>query len=442
MRLLQQLIHSRIRMPLAQTVQPIPDGTFQKAGTDQDRKPREARQRLANAFTPARPLAHCQKGVSRDLSTRSQASLDESEVGRERIARALIEDRSHIVVFGERGRGKTCLANLVATQVEAAEFFVVRHVCSGNSNFDEIMRGLLHEMADGLARRASADFNKLLDILGLAPSGSLQPSDVLAIFDNLHDHRILMLVDESDRVEDEATRTAVADTIKQLSDRDLPILFMIVGASDNPDALLGRNPSIQRCVMRMGLPLLTQAQVEHLVACGAAQAGLEFTASARTCIAELARGLPYMAQLLLSAQDRRLSTMAARRSWAATCLRRSRPRRSKQAQASWCSMTWRLRRNATPLRSPSYVLRQRARMTRWGVSRRYRMVLLFGSREFGSTLQRGFACWSWAWSRRSAVTIPSFFAFTEALLPQSVLLRTVLSRQAAAEPAMTEVTEV
>ena len=97
---------------------------------------------------------------------------------------------------------------------------------------------------------------------------------------------------------DEDTRTAVADRIKQLSDLGIPVLFMIIGVSDSPEALLGHHPSIQRCVTHVALPLLKPGQVDQLVERGAAQVGLNFTASARTCIVELARGVPYMAQLL------------------------------------------------------------------------------------------------------------------------------------------------
>ena len=74
--------------------------------------------------------------------------------------------------------------------------------------------------------------------------------------------------------------------------------FMAIGVSDSAEELLGRHPSIQRCVARIRLPLLPTGAVEHIVAQGAAFAGLYFPNAARSSIAELARGVPYVAQLL------------------------------------------------------------------------------------------------------------------------------------------------
>lgn len=252
------------------------------------------RRRLAETFTPARPLAGFKVASS---SGDSKVSF----VGREdeclRITRALFEDRSHVVIFGERGRGKTSLANLVAEGAGTASFTIARYVCSASSDFDAIMRGLFGDMPHWLFGINRAAYNNGDSAAGLLPSRPLQPSDVPAICGRLIG-KIIMLVDEFDRVTDEDTRTSVADTIKQLSDLGIPVLFLIIGVSDSPEALLGRHPSIQRCVTRVPLPLLKSAQVEQIVERGAAQSGLNFSPAARTCIAELARGVPYMAQLL------------------------------------------------------------------------------------------------------------------------------------------------
>ncbi|TDH58029.1 ATP-binding protein [Dankookia rubra] len=252
------------------------------------------RQRLADAFTPTRPLA----GLKVELFGGNESA---SFIGRKaeclRITRALLEDRSHVVIFGERGRGKTSLANLVVAQAQTASFNIARYVCSTTSDFDTIMRGLFHDMSHWVSGRGRAGYGNDDGIAGLLPPRPLQPSDLPAVCGRLNG-KVILLVDEFDRITDDDTRTAVADTIKQLSDLSIPVLFMIIGVSDSPEALLGRHPSIQRCVTRVALPLLKPAEVEQLVERGAAQSRLNFSASARTCIAELARGVPYIAQLL------------------------------------------------------------------------------------------------------------------------------------------------
>ena len=78
------------------------------------------------------------------------------------------------------------------------------------------------------------------------------------------------MVDEFDRVSDVATRTRLADTIKLLSDRAAPILFIVVGVSENLEELLGRHPSIQRNIIGVPLPLLKDAEIRTLLETGRA----------------------------------------------------------------------------------------------------------------------------------------------------------------------------
>lgn len=255
---------------------------------------RLARRRLADIFTPTRPLP----STSFDLR---QGLLGGGFVGREaereHIMRLLAEDRAHVVIYGERGRGKTSLANLVTANAMAAGFSVASHVCSARSDFDTIMRGLVQDLLRQLVGPEAVGPEGGGEARNLLPPHAVCPDEALAALGSLCRSRHLLIIDEFDRVTDEATRTAIADMIKQDSDRGMPISFMIVGVSDSAEQLLGHHPSIQRCVARIALPLLTRTDVEDIVSRGEA-AGVEYPPSARTCIAELVRGMPYMAQLL------------------------------------------------------------------------------------------------------------------------------------------------
>ncbi|GAA0598894.1 hypothetical protein GCM10009416_41340 [Craurococcus roseus] len=259
-----------------------------------------ARQRLAEIFTPTQPL-------SRKNFYPQEGRCGEAFVGRnaerDRIIRALVEERAHVVIYGERGRGKTSLANLALAHADTAVFDVARYICSADSDFDAITRGLLQDLPRwssgsrwfGTPPPAGPDPHD--DATTPPPSRAVQLGDILAQVEFRRGSRLLFVVDEFDRVVDENTRTAMADMIKQCSDRGMPLSFMIIGVSDSVEQLLGRHPSIQRCVARIALPLLSHAEVELIVARGE-EAGLDLPKPARSCIAQLARGVPYMAQLL------------------------------------------------------------------------------------------------------------------------------------------------
>jgi hypothetical protein len=242
------------------------------------------RQALREAFTPMRP----QRSLRRFVGRRAQFA---------RILQAIEEDQAHVVLYAERGRGKTSLANLVADAARSADHMVARYACTAESDFDAIVRGLAADLPRPLLGAPLVQEAGLQGCEAALPPGRLQPRDVTALPTRLMG-RLLLVVDEFDRVQDEATRTRLADTIKMASDCAAPLSFLVVGVSESLEQLLGRHPSIQRNVVGVPLPLLPAAEIDGLIERGARDVGLVFPSRVRACIVSLARGGPYVAQLL------------------------------------------------------------------------------------------------------------------------------------------------
>ncbi len=238
----------------------------------------------ARAFTPTQPRHGRRQLVGR------QTEL-------QRILRALQEDRAHVVLYAERGRGKTSLTNMVVEMLRQGDVVVARHTCDADSNFDSILRGLMRDLPSSLlaVRQSGVDAEGCEQVL---PTRELRPGDAVALPSRLLCPSLVCVIDEFDRVEDDITRTRIADAIKQLSDRDVDLRFLIVGVSENLDQILGQHPSIQRNVLGVHLPLFTDRDVAALVAKGARETGFSFLATAVARITVLARGMPYMAQLV------------------------------------------------------------------------------------------------------------------------------------------------
>lgn len=244
---------------------------------------REPRLTPGQAFTPTQP-----KPGSRQVTGR-QAEL-------QRILQGLNEDRAHVVLYSERGRGKTSLSNMIVEALRRAGVIVARHTCDAGSDFDSIIRGLMRDLPHSLQATAAPAMGEGCEaILSDQP---MRPSDVLAIPGKLTCRSLVCLVDEFDRVENSRTRTQLADAIKQLSDRDVPLLFLVVGVSENLDEIIGQHPSIQRSVLGVHLPLFTDRDVAQLIAKGGKESGFSFPQDAVARITVLSRGMPYMAQLL------------------------------------------------------------------------------------------------------------------------------------------------
>lgn len=244
-------------------------------------QPQPPRRQAADAFTPTRPRAGRRRLVGRERELFS-------------IVEAISMEGAHVVLYSERGRGKTSLANLAAENLRRAGLVVARTSCDAATDFDSMMRGLMRDIPASLFAAGDG----VGDGATLLPQRSLQPADIADIPGALTCPRIVFLVDEFDRVTDLPTRTMLADTIKLLSDRGVPLHFMIVGVSTTLHHIIGQHPSIERNIMALHLPLLTEAEITDLLHKGGDAIGVTFSDPAIAAVAAVARGMPYMAQLM------------------------------------------------------------------------------------------------------------------------------------------------
>ena len=240
---------------------------------------------LRDAFTPTRP----QRSFRR-LAGRKPELM--------RMLQAISENRAHVVLFGDRGRGKTSLVNLVAAAARSSGYMVGRYSCCSDSDFEEIMRALARDLPNSLLAVPVRDDPGLEGCEAGLPRTRLQAREIAFFPGRLTGGHLLLIIDEFDRVTDAPTRTRLADTIKQVSDRGAPLSFLIVGVSDSLEELLGRHPSIQRNVVGVPLPLLSDTEANEILELGSREAKLEYPQRVREAIIDLARGVPYVVQLL------------------------------------------------------------------------------------------------------------------------------------------------
>ncbi len=239
-------------------------------------------------FTPTRPRAGRRTLVGREAEL-------------QRILDGILDDTAHVVLYSERGRGKTSLSNLAIEQLRRRGAIVARCACEAETTFDTMIRALARDLPRSLLAQGEVGGGPGGDDQGceaVLPPRAIRPADVAAIPAALSCDMAVFVVDEFDRVTDLETRTRLADTIKLLSDRGLRLYFMVVGVSDTLEQIIGQHPSIQRNIVGVHLPLLRDDEIADMLTKGGRQAGIAFTPQASGVVQSVARGMPYMAQLL------------------------------------------------------------------------------------------------------------------------------------------------
>jgi Cdc6-like AAA superfamily ATPase len=245
---------------------------------------------LREAFTPTRPKQEVNGLFVGRLGTLR------------RIIAAIEEERAHVVVFGDRGRGKTSLANAVEQIAGQAGYLVLKLTCSAELSFEDIFRSFLRRIPSTYAGRPSdAPFSTKRSFTSFderLPAGGFSVTQLNEVMAEIGGTHVLLILDEYDRVTNEDLKNKLAELIKNLTDSSIQVTLLVVGVAENIDQLLGKHPSIQRSLVAVHLPLMTDREIERIIQAGAEAAGLAFATDVRQRIVELAKGLPYYAQLL------------------------------------------------------------------------------------------------------------------------------------------------
>jgi len=218
---------------------------------------------------------------------------------------AVTQRGQHAIIHGERGVGKTSLANVLAPWLEAAgQTVLAPHVnCDGSDTFSSIWRKIFSEIhLSHRTRRPGFLGEEQVRAVELSQqlSDPITPDDVRKTLASIGWHALLiMIVDEFDRVTSSSDRKLFADTIKTLSDHSVRATVVLVGVADDVDHLIEEHQSIQRAIIQIHLPRMAPAELKEIVRKGLQRLdGMDIESAALERIALLSQGLPHYTHLL------------------------------------------------------------------------------------------------------------------------------------------------
>jgi Cdc6-like AAA superfamily ATPase len=236
--------------------------------------------RINEAFTPEAPIN------SRELFAGRARERD-------KVINTIFRRGAHAVLFGERGVGKTSLANtifdfLIAVLGES-NYAIARVTCSVTMNFEAIWKTIFRELAVDYE-----DKELTLDSWLEANPHAENVRQTIAVLSNPS----ILVIDEFDQIRDAATKKALADTIKTLSDNSANTTLIVVGVADSIDELIADHASVDRAIVQVRIPRMSKKELLEIVDKGLEKCGLAVESDVRQRLADYSQGLPAYTHML------------------------------------------------------------------------------------------------------------------------------------------------
>ncbi len=223
------------------------------------------------------------------------------------VVDAVNQKGQHAILYGERGVGKTSLANVLSAFLPRPGSTVLapRVNCDGQDTFATVWEKVFERVADearlsravtpvGFASRPASQPIRLDDLVGGTPS----PDRVRRALSFLAGVSTpVLIIDEFDRLP-QPERRAFADTVKMLSDHAVGATLVLVGVADSVEQLIEEHQSVERALVQIRLPRMSAGEIGTILETGLGQLGMTADSGAVVRIARLSQGLPHYAHLL------------------------------------------------------------------------------------------------------------------------------------------------
>lgn len=245
--------------------------------------------KAAAVFTPSAPID------SQDLFAGRLEQISQ-------VISAVSQKGQHIILYGERGVGKTSLANVISQIMRSFSEQEVHSAilnCDSIDDFTSLWQKIFREL-DSLREYADT------------PSEEITPEFIRYILQR-NPGKTIIVIDELDRLGSSRTTELLADTIKTLSDHWIDTTLVLVGVADSVNELIAEHASIERSLVQVQMPRMSISESYQLLDKRFGLLEMEAKEQIKERIAFLSQGLPSYTHLLaLHASQKAITTRGSK----------------------------------------------------------------------------------------------------------------------------------
>lgn len=209
----------------------------------------------------------------------------------------------HIIVFGDRGVGKTSFANVIKVICES-DRQVAKVSCSTEDTFETLFQNVLSKL--------TYDYEEAQQKIGFG--SDIEKTNKSLIFSNLYSIdqinipvltsvlgliNPVVILDEFDRLDpNKFNKSIFTDFIKNLADNLPNSTIIIVGVSEDVSSLIDEHLSIERNLSQIYMPSMSSDEITAIIKKGEEPLQLTFDESVIRRIINLSSGYPHFTHSL------------------------------------------------------------------------------------------------------------------------------------------------
>lgn len=213
-----------------------------------------------------------------------------------KILRTVMDRSKHVALFGERGVGKTSLANIFWKRFyKTLSSFIVARVQAGpQDTFSSLWVRALEELhaaavASGKPEYAPVEYK----------FEAITPSQIRRELQKCAPNALpIIIVDEYNELRDNSAKLLTANLLKEFYDFSVTSTLIIVGVADNISELIHDHSSVDRALVHISLNRMSDDELKEIIEKRLSRTIMRFNSDAIWTIVTLSRGLPFFTQML------------------------------------------------------------------------------------------------------------------------------------------------